>query len=279
MSRALAAAFIIFVDLKKTPQRYKHFTTLCNNMTIGKVVQFFEELSSTNDVAIQWLAKSPPIDGTVIMAASQTAGRGQANSVWESAPHQNLTLSVILYPYFLAVAEQFLLSQAMAIAVRDFVQLFLPDKKVTVKWANDVWVGDKKIAGILIQNQLLGSRWQSAVVGIGININQKKFAQLGLNATSLSVEEEDVFDLSEIQSYLFQQLDLRYAQLQAGKTNQIRADYAKNLYKKDVLSSFFHQKKQAVFQGTIVGTTDAGYLEMKIDDTIQFFETKEIIFL
>ncbi|MBK9336717.1 MAG: biotin--[acetyl-CoA-carboxylase] ligase [Lewinellaceae bacterium] len=132
---------------------------MANTLFIGKVYHRFDALPSTNDYARELLAKSKPPEGTVLRAASQSAGRGQYGSRWLSAAGQNLTLSIILYPKWLQVAEQFRLSEAVALAVRDTVVAALPHASgagVLIKWPNDVYLSDRKIAGILIQNALNG---------------------------------------------------------------------------------------------------------------------------
>lgn len=101
-----------------------------NTLFIGKVIHHFEQLPSTNSFANDLLAKNKPSEGTVISASNQVAGKGQHGSIWETSANQNITLSVILYPTFLLPKHQFWLSQAVALAVRDFVSAILPQKEV-----------------------------------------------------------------------------------------------------------------------------------------------------
>ncbi|MCB0573965.1 MAG: biotin--[acetyl-CoA-carboxylase] ligase, partial [Saprospiraceae bacterium] len=174
---------------------------MANTLFIGKVYHRFDQLPSTNDHAAELIAKSTPPEGTVIRAASQTAGRGQFGSRWESAAGKNLTLSVILYPDWLEAGAQFHLSMATALALHDTVYSIvqnLPDESllkagepstvyrlpstvhrppstVKIKWPNDLYLGDRKAAGILIQNSLSGAHLQSSILGIGLNVNQPEF--------------------------------------------------------------------------------------------------------
>ena len=144
---------------------------------MGQVFEEFEMLPSTNQYAQELLSKSKPVEGTVISAQNQHAGRGQIGSSWEAAPGQNLTLSIILYPQFLAIQHQFQLNQSISLGVRDFIAKYV-QKPVKIKWPNDIYVNEKKIGGILIQNTLSGSSIQSTIAGIGINVNQKHFESM-----------------------------------------------------------------------------------------------------
>ncbi len=244
---------------------------------IGKVFKHFDELASTNTFATELLAKSNPTEGTVISAAFQTAGRGQMGTRWESQQEQNVTLSVILFPTFIPLQEQFLLSQAVALAVRDAVQFFLPQQEIRVKWPNDILVGSKKIAGILIQNHLTGRQWQSAVVGIGWNIGQRIFQSAEQQVTtSLALEADGFFDLSEVRTSLFWYLELRYQQLKDNFWTEIRLEYLQHLYRRGELSRFFEKENNQIFVGKIMDTTPDGRLRIEIADEIRSFEVKEI---
>ena len=108
---------------------------MTNTLFTGKVYYRFDELPSTNDYARDLLAKSRPSEGTVVRAASQSAGRGQFGSSWVAEPDANLTLSVILYPNWLKITDQFRLSEAVALAVRDTVSITVDGGRWTVDGA------------------------------------------------------------------------------------------------------------------------------------------------
>lgn len=161
---------------------------------IGKNLIQFESIGSTNDYALELLSKSNPTDGTVITASFQTNGHGQFDRKWESNHGENLLLSLILYPHFIPTDQQFTLSMVTALSIIEF----LNDKNIsaTVKWPNDIYVKNNKIAGILIKNSIVGSKINSSVIGIGLNVNQKKF-ESNVKSTSMSLETSSNFELKD----------------------------------------------------------------------------------
>ncbi len=144
------------------------------------------EVDSTNDEAKRIYAQKP--GEFVVVAERQTAGRGRQGRLWHAAPGLNLTASFVVQPRFLTGTEAFLLSEAAAVAAVLALRSMAPsDVLITAKWPNDVTVLDKKIAGILIENVWLGEKWECAVVGFGINVNQTEFDdEIKTRAASLS---------------------------------------------------------------------------------------------
>jgi len=171
--------------------------TIDNTLFIGKVFQHYEKLDSTNEKATEYLSKNNPSEGTVISTYYQQKGRGQIGSLWESEPDKNISLSIILYPRFVPLVQQFSFNQAIALGVYDFISSNI-GKAVKVKWPNDVYVGLKKIAGILIQNSLAQGHIQSSIVGLGININQSDFLSDAPNPTSFLLETGQEYVLDEL---------------------------------------------------------------------------------
>ncbi len=261
---------------------------MANTLFIGKVYLRFDELSSTNDYAGELIAsgvsqagniyaKSKPAEGTVVRADTQSAGRGQFGSRWESAAGKNLTFSVILYPTWLAISDQFQLSMAVALALHDLVSSLAPaDLPVRIKWPNDLYIGDHKTAGILIQNSLSGANIQSSIVGIGLNINQLKFDAALPNPTSLALSFGQHFDLEQIESLLFECLEQRYLQLKAGRREAIRSAYEALLYRRGLESIFKETATGQIFEGIILGVTDAGQLRVLTEQGERTFAVKEI---
>ncbi|MDE6860269.1 MAG: biotin--[acetyl-CoA-carboxylase] ligase [Duncaniella sp.] len=139
---------------------------------------------STNSVLAGMAAESP--HGTVVSAFEQTAGRGQRGNSWEAAPGKNITMSILLRPEYIRPSGQFVISQAVSVAIVDFLRRYLPDEAVAVKWPNDIYVGDRKICGILIENTLAGSRLEYSIVGIGLNVNQTHFLSDAPNPCSIA---------------------------------------------------------------------------------------------
>lgn len=142
-------------------------------------------------------AESP--HGTVVRALSQTAGRGQRGNSWESEPGANLTFSMILRPQGLEVKDQFRLSMAVALGVCRVVDELLPGHSVKVKWPNDVYVEQRKICGILIENSLSGKLITRSIVGVGLNVNQREFRSNAPNPVSISMITGKEYNLEQLQ--------------------------------------------------------------------------------
>lgn len=174
--------------------------TKLDSLFYGAKHYHFSEIDSTNNYALNLLSKSTPAEGTTVSADFQTHGRGQYGREWLSESTKNLLSSIILYPDFIPANEQFSLSKALALAVRNCLNSFLPSKRITIKWPNDIFCDDKKIGGILIQNLLTRDKITASVVGIGINVNQESFPK-EIRATSLfmelgvAVEKRELLDI------------------------------------------------------------------------------------
>ena len=247
---------------------------MANTLFVGKVYHHFDELPSTNDYARELLAKSKPPEGTVVRAASQSAGRGQFGSRWLAEPGANLTLSVIFYPTGLSVASQFRLSEAMALAVRDTVAQCLGDADVRVKWPNDIYIGPHKTAGILIQNTLQGQFLHASVVGIGLNVNQADFPAELPNATSLARATGDSFDLEAVAESLLECLERRYLQLRAGQFAALREEYHAHLLGRGEMRRFVGPGGE--FGGVIRGVREDGQLAVLVEGEEMFFAVKAV---
>lgn len=245
-----------------------------NTLFIGKVLQEFDDLPSTNLYALELLTKSKPPEGLVISAAFQTAGQGQIGSRWESQAGQNLTLSVILYPVFLPPRQQFALNQAVALSVRDLVASY-GQKSVFVKWPNDIYVNHRKIAGILIQNTLSGSTLQSSVAGVGLNVNQEVFPAGLPNPTSLCLETGQAHCLPTLRQAFFSLLEQRYLQLKSGHFAQLDEAYRACLYGYQQ-RFLFERPEGEQFEGKILGVGPQGHLRVGHRGGEEAFQFKQI---
>lgn len=252
-------------------------SSITETLFIGKQHFQFSTLPSTNEYALELLSKSAPPEGTAISTPHQYDGRGQIGSKWESEPGKNIALSVILYPVRLAVRDQFQLSIAAALATHDFVAKYIP-RQVSIKWPNDIYVNNNKIAGILIQNTIKGSFFQASVVGIGININQLTFSAHLSNVTSLGLETTQVYNVDDLIPVLCQCLEHRYLALKAGHFRAQRDEYLQVLYRYQE-SGLFQTAAGEVFYGRITGISDTGKLLIEDNSGIRAFDIKEVAFL
>ena len=212
-------------------------------------------------------------EGCTVITDFQSAGRGQRGNQWEGAPAENLMLSVVWLPTFLAPTQQFLLSQAVALGVHDWAAALLgPDPKLKLKWPNDLYYGDQKFGGILIENTLSGPKIQYSIIGIGLNVNQQGFAVP--TATSLRQITGRPYDRPAVAARLLECLERRYLQLRAGQVALLRHSYLQALYRYQETHDFLVDG-QAV-RGQIVGVEEDGRLAVAIGNELRRFGLQEI---
>ena len=230
-------------------------------------------MESTNQYALDLLSKSKPSEGTVISTVNQTAGRGQMGNSWESNPGENLTLSIIFYPHFLHPERQFKLNKAISLGVLEGLEPFVP-QGAWIKWPNDIYADDKKLAGILIQNALSGQRIQSSVAGIGINVNQLYF-QLNPSATSLRMLRGETCSLQAVRDSLFAAIEKRYLQLRNTEYQTLREEYLNKMIGYRQWRTY-RRRAGPAFSGKITGIDDKGRLLMQHHEITEAFDLKEI---
>ena len=191
------------------------------------MIYHFDTVGSTNDVARDTQYR----DGDIVWADFQTAGRGQRGHTWESRAGENLTFSVVLEPHFLPIAEQFMLLEAVALALSDFFAEVGVGTKI--KWTNDIYVGNRKAVGILIEHNYSGGKLSRTIVGIGINVNQTEFSADIPNPISLSLLTGEKYDRNALLEQFEKCLAMRYSQLKKGEWETLQSDYHTALYRRD----------------------------------------------
>ena len=236
-----------------------------------------DSAASTNTELSLMLQAGQPAEWTVVAARSQTSGRGQAGNVWESAPGKNICCSICLYPQNVEPATQFILSMAIAAGVARYLER----KGLTaqIKWPNDIYVNNKKICGILIENQIMGSTVQSSIIGIGLNINQQTFSPTIPNPTSLLLETGgDYLPETELPQ-LISEIQHCVSMVYAGNADDILSEYHRLLFQKDAAHSYYEHGLK--FTGIIRRVEKSGGLIMQIvpgnEEKKYFF--KEISYL
>lgn len=229
-------------------------------------------VDSTNEQAKILLSKSKPVEGTVIIAHHQPHGKGQYGNAWAAAPGQNLTFSIVLYPKFLPAARQFLLSQAVALGIRDGLQTYLPDTAY-IKWPNDIVASGKKICGVLIENSLQGNLLADSVVGIGINVNQTDYTGLP-HASSLKALTDRHYDLDQVLHRTLSCIEGYYLQLLANREAGVQQAYLQHLYLLNQLATF--EAHGTIFEGTIRGIDSSGRLLLEGEMGTKAYGVKEV---
>jgi BirA family biotin operon repressor/biotin-[acetyl-CoA-carboxylase] ligase len=240
-----------------------------------RLIHRFPETPSTNTLATEMLAQAErPAEGSVILTYHQTEGRGQQGSIWKAQAGLNLTFSLICYPKFVPIAEMFSLSKAACLAVRAAIEQLLPQADVLVKWPNDVLLNGKKVAGILIENQLEGSQLSSSIIGIGLNVNQLRFdPQFANKAISLQLAAGKSFELEEVLAEVLRQFDQNYALLRAGRRSVLDHAYLQQLYGYQEAVPIRVGNERKILP--IIGIEKSGRMALQWEGKLRYFEVKE----
>src|SRR5476651_328404 len=210
------------------------------------------------------------------MAESQYAGRGQQTNRWHSEAGLNLTFSILLKPSFLPLQQQFDLTRTISLGVVSALGQAM-NENVQVKWPNDIYHGDKKLGGILIENLVQGSQIKHSIIGIGLNINQVDFPAEVPNPTSVKQILHWDYDLHILLSQICNHIEAWYLKLKAGKLDEIRRAYLDKLY-------WFNQEKDFIadgtaFKGIIIAVRNEGLLVLSTKTGEKEFNLKQIQFL
>lgn len=221
-----------------------------------------EETDSTSLCLARLCTEQEIQEMTVVMADYQTAGRGQRGTSWESEKGENLLFSTVLYPTFLSAKEQFRLSQVISLAVKETLDVYAED--FSVKWPNDIFLKEKKICGMLLENDLTGTQISRCITGIGININQEKFHSPAPNPVSLRQITGKEEDLSEVLKQVMERIGVYYELLKSGKRDWIASRYQRSLFRNTGFHDF--QDQQGIFTAMITGIEPEGRLILT-DDT------------
>lgn len=237
------------------------------------MIRHIATAGSTNDEA-----RDPRLaHGDVVWADEQTAGRGQRGHAWSSTPGENLTFSVVLRPTFLPAGEQFLLSEAVALALCDTFGAF--GIAARIKWTNDLYVGDSKLSGMLFEHSFSGPTLSRSVVGIGINVNQTAFDPALPNPVSMALAAGRTFRREEVLDAFLAALRSRYALLEGGHAERLHRHYAERLYRLGEEHPFRHPDG-SLFRATMLGVRPTGELVLRhADGTTRAYLFREVEFV
>jgi len=217
---------------------------------------FFMSEADSSNLEVHQLKAMHPGTELWLRVGNQTAGRGQGVKTWEVAPFKNLTGSFVIYPIKLQAAQQFVLSKIASLAVADFLELFTTD--IQIKWPNDIYMGNGKIGGILIENEVTQEWLSSSIIGIGVNLNQTAFGTHLPNPVSLIQSIHTELDIDQASKLLLQCFSTSYNHLMQGNTNQIHQDYLKSLYRYKMFYPYRADKKW--FEARIIDIGPFGHL-------------------
>jgi len=211
-----------------------------------------ESVDSTNNYAMARIHEGMASGGMAYITRHQTAGKGQRGKTWVSESGQNLMVSLVIEPFPLILTQQFLLSAAVALAIIDLLKGF-HEKNWKIKWPNDIYWGDRKAGGLLVESIIVGQTWRWAVAGIGINLNQTSFPADIPNPVSLNqitgASFEPVAVARELVPKILEQI------LKVHKNQgRILSAFNDNLYKRDQVISL---KKNGELFVTTLRSVDA----------------------
>jgi len=240
-----------------------------------------QSVDSTNNYALAQIHANLAQPGTCYFAHEQTAGKGQRGKSWATEKEANVILSIALNPGSLQPFQQFQLSACIAVAAHDFLNKYVASE-LAIKWPNDLYWRGRKLGGILIENVIRGqgsapATWEWAVVGIGININQRQFSSHLTNPVSLKQIVGQDFDVLKLAKELCNAVDFFYKKLIKEGPGLILSQYNILLYKKGELVKL--KKGNRIFKTTITGVTQTGQLITKhiIEERFEFGEIEWIL--
>ncbi len=237
------------------------------------MIEHIEETTSTNDDALAPRYRH----GDIIWAERQTRGRGQRGHTWSSTEGKNLTFSLVLEPHFLPVGEQFLLSEVIALSLIDTFSEFGIDTRI--KWTNDIYAGDRKLVGILIEHHYSASRLSRTIVGIGINVNQEEFSAELPNPVSMIQLVGHATPREEVLAAFQSAFEKRYAQLENGDKALLQEEYRQKMYRLGEIHAF-ELPDGSRLRAEILGVKPSGELILRhADNTLHEYLFREINFV
>ena len=238
---------------------------------IGLPLIHLDEVASTNDLAREWLETGKAGHGAVFTTEFQKAGKGRDNAIWESDRGKNLLLTLILESESFRVESRVELNIIISLSLHDLLNRYYRGR-TKIKWPNDIFVDEGKIAGILIENSIQGKNIRSSIIGIGININQEKFEYE--NAVSMKLLDGQNHLKEEILFGLLDCIKHRLSSWKPGISANLHEEYERNMYKLNEQSRFM--KNNAPFTGVIRGMDESGRLILDKENQLHYFENREI---
>lgn len=243
-------------------------------------VRMFDSLESTNKYC-ELLDLSKVEEFTVICAREQTAGIGQRGNCWHSAAGMNLTFSLVLKPVFLAFERQYALTKAVSLGIAEALVGLLPaEAAVKIKWPNDIYIGKRKVCGVLISNRVAGQCLSASVVGIGLNVNETDFPDWVPNPVSLKQAAGKTLPLGMVLERVVDGIAIRYRQLAEEAVSghfRLDRDYQSRLLNLGVEMPYLY--RNTAIRATIRGVNRFGHLELVTHEGESIVcQLKELVF-
>ncbi len=239
-----------------------------------ELFSILDSVESTNNYAIEKIKQGFGINGKAWFANEQWGGKGQRGKSWKSEAGKNIILSIILRPNILFAENPFYFSALVASTCKKFIAPLI-SSKVKIKWPNDLYINDRKAGGILIENIYVGSNWEWAVIGIGINVNQVEFDAEN-NKTSILKESKIVYDPVTLAMRLHKEILFSFENLTEDTFKIGLKELNEDLYKKGEEVCFINSEKQIVSK--IINVNRFGQLFTLKDETEILFNVGEVVF-
>ena len=238
--------------------------------------QHFKTLDSTN-AYLQRQQSECDIRNWVVSTDEQTAGKGMGSNGWESETGKNLTFSLALDMGFLPAKTQFLLSEAVPLGIIEVIDTFLPAEKLCIKWPNDIYFENRKLAGILINSTIKASMMDVSIIGVGLNVNQMQFQDWPTHPISLKMITGKEYDLQPFLEQIVERIIIKVEQLKSNPTS-IEHNYLKRLFRYRTWAEYeIKGKNLRLF---MTGIDPFGRLMMMDEaDNSYCFDIKEIKFI
>lgn len=245
-----------------------------------------QDVDSTNSEMKRWMGVCPDLQSFSFVSADfQSSGRGQVGNTWESERNANLLASILYRPkYEMHVRHQFNISMAAALAVKSTVEhhLNISPERIKVKWPNDVYVDNRKICGILIENSLAGANIAYSIIGIGLNINQEKFVSNAPNPVSMFQISNEKININEVSIFLQRSFCQLASEIEQD-INQVHSKYIKALFRADGELHEWALPDGSHFEAKILDTLSTGHLiledSLKNQKQFAFKEVSHVIAL
>lgn len=239
-------------------------------------IHFFDTLESTNLYAQEGIKNKKIISNCTIAAKFQSSGKGQRSSKWMSKHGENLLFSLVLFHKNIYVDQAFYISKITSLALQEFLSN-MTEGQVKIKWPNDLYIGRRKVAGILIENNILGNKINTSVIGIGLNVNQSVF-EPSINATSIFLESGQTYNLTELLESFIEYFRKWLKFYQTGEKKIISKKYISQLYGMGERRNFMDE--DGIFNGKIIYVEENGQIRLRKENGFQkIYDVKEIQFI
>ena len=248
-------------------------------MSIDKMknIIFLKKCTSTNEYLSNMIEAESANNEYVVCSDFQTGGKGQGEAFWESEKEKNLTFSYNLINIDINAVNQFYISIIISLSIVNVLKELLPQKNIKIKWPNDVYIDDKKVAGILIENTIFQDKIVSCNIGIGINVNQKIFTSNAPNPVSIIEFYNAEISIKVLLDSYFIHFDKYYEIFKQQQYELLKSRYMNLLYRKG--NKYFYKIDDEIIEGTIVGVDEFGFLLIDINGLRKAFDIKQVVYL